>query len=147
MGLPLELITMLGSAMVGGMLKIWGMKNETQRMQGGMMIQAMKHESGGFKEAREFRNARFEVTRQLIALACIFAVIVLPKILVFIDPTIPVSMGWTEFKPGFLFFTEQKEVMAWHTINQGGLVITPLDTHTVYSIMGLYMGASTVGSR
>jgi len=132
--------------MVGGFLKIWGMKNETMRMSNGLMIQSLKNQGGDVKEAREFRNGRFEITRQIISLSCIFAVIVLPKILVFIDPTIPVSMGWTEFRPGFLFLTEPKELMLWHTIEAGGLVITPLDTHTVYSILGLYMGAATVGS-
>lgn len=145
MGIPFELITMLGSAIMGGVLKIWGMKNETLRLQMGLLLQNRESEQRGYKAAREYRNSRFEITRQIIALAAIFAIIVLPKMMVLIDSTIPITVGWTEFHPGFLFI-EGKNVIEWKTIT-GGFVITPLDTHLVSAIAGLYLGASTVGSR
>jgi len=61
MGIPFELITMLGSAIIGGVLKVWGMKNETQRMQMGLLLQNRESERTSYKDAREYRNGRFEI--------------------------------------------------------------------------------------
>ena len=145
MGVPLELFTTLGSTILGGILKIWGMKNETQRLQMGLLLQNRESEQKGFKAAREYRNSRFEITRQIIALASIFAIIVLPKLAAIFWPDIPITVGWSEFHPGFLFISD-KSVIVWKSI-QGGFVLTPLDTNLVSAIVGLYLGASTVGSR
>jgi hypothetical protein len=41
-----------------------------------------------------------------------------------------------------LFFTEGKELIKWQSLK--GLVITPLDTHLLSAIVGLYFGASMV---
>jgi hypothetical protein len=54
----------------------------------------------------------------------------------------PVVVGWTEWTPGFLFITEGGEDTVWKTMK--GLVLTPLDTHLVSAIVGLYFGASMV---
>ena len=42
-------------------------------------------------------------------------------------------------------FTEGKEVLTWHVAK--GFVITPLDTHLVSAIIGLYFGGSLAGHR
>jgi hypothetical protein len=57
-------------------------------------------------------------------------------------PELPVVVGWTEWNPGFLFITEGEEQTVWQSLK--GLVITPLDTHLVSAIIGLYFGASMV---
>jgi hypothetical protein len=78
----------------------------------------------------------------VIALAAVFAVIVWPKLVVVFWPEIPVTVGYTEWNPGFLFLTEGKETTTWQSLS--GLVLTPLDTHLLGAIVGLYFGASMV---
>jgi hypothetical protein len=53
-----------------------------------------------------------------------------------------VYLTWTEFSRGFLFLVEQKEI----TMDKEffGVVITPLDTHLMSAIIGLYFGGSLV---
>ena len=68
-------------------------------------------------------------------------IIVWPKIApVFFDTT--VVLTWTEFTRGFLFLIESKEVVMDKSFN--GLIITPLDTHLMSAIVGLYFGGSLV---
>ena len=68
---------------------------------------------------------------------------VLPKILPLVTPDAHVIVGYTEFKPGFLFL-EGKDVMKWVPMAAPGVVITPLDTNLVAAIIGLYFGGSLV---
>ena len=130
MGIPFEMITMLGSTVLGGVMSIWSQS-----------IKAKQAEI--FKEAREYENVGFQWTRRIIALTAIFAIVVLPKILPLIDPQAQVIVGYLEFKPGFLFF-EGKDVMQWVPMAHRGIVITPLDTNLVSAIIGLYFGGSLV---
>ena len=51
-------------------------------------------------------------------------------------------LGYTVFNPGFLFFTDGREVFEWITFK--GLVITQLDTNLVSAIIGMYFGGSLV---
>ena len=70
-----------------------------------------------------------------------FMVIAYPKLVpVFFD--IPVILTWTEFKGGFLFLIDQKEVLMDKAF--AGVIITPLDTHLMSAIVGLYFGGSLV---
>ena len=93
------------------------------------------------ESARTYENKGFQWTRRIIALTAVFFVIAWPKIVpVLLD--IPVILTWTEFKPGFLFLIEKKEILMDRAF--AGVVITPLDTHLMSSIVGLYFGGSLV---
>jgi len=92
--------------------------------------------------ARRYENKGFQITRRIIALSAVGAIIVWPKVIAVFWPEIPVTIGYTEWSPGFLFFTEGKELVKWQALK--GLVITPLDTHLLSAIVGLYFGASMV---
>ena len=71
----------------------------------------------------------------------VFFIIVWPKIVpVFFDTS--VYLTWTEFTRGFLFLIEQKEIVL--DKEYFGVVITPLDTHLMSAIIGLYFGGSLV---
>jgi len=107
-----------------------------------LTLQALNAKANIAKEAREYNNKGFQWTRRFIAIAAISAIIVWPKFAPLMD--IPVVVGWTEWNPGFLFIPGKESTM-WHVME--GLVITPLDTHLVSSIAGLYFGASIVGNR
>ena len=141
--MPFEMITMLGSTVLGGVMSIWSQSIKAKQAEQKMLLQRAEAQTAAFKEAREYENVGFQWTRRIIALTAIFAIVVLPKILPLIDPQAQVIVGYTEWKPGFLFF-EGKEVMQWVPMAQRGIIITPLDTNLVAAIIGLYLGGSLV---
>lgn len=143
MGIPFEMITMLGSTVLGGVMSIWSQKLKAKETEQKLLIERNSVQQEGFKEAREYENVGFQWTRRIIALTAIFAIVVLPKIIPLIDPQAQVIVGYLEFKPGFLFL-EGKEVMQWVPMAHRGIVITPLDTNLVAAIIGLYFGGSLV---
>ena len=127
-GLPVEMITMLGSSVLGGVMTIWGQS-----------ITAIQMEA--IESARKYENPGFQWTRRIIALTAVFFIIVWPKIVpVFFD--VSVFLTWTEFSRGFFFLIEQKEMLVDRQF--AGVVITPMDTHLMASIIGLYFGGSLV---
>ena len=141
--MPFEMITMLGSTVLGGVMSIWSQSIKAKQAEQKMLLQRADVQQKGFKEAREYENVGFQWTRRIIALTAIFAIVVLPKILPLISPDAHVIVGYTEWKPGFLFF-EGKDVMQWVPMAHKGIVITPLDTNLVAAIIGLYFGGSLV---
>jgi|TARA_R110000822_G_scaffold34155_9_gene97363 hypothetical protein len=142
--MPFEMITMLGSTVLGGLMTVWSQSIKAKQAQQKMLLARADKQAEIFKEAREYDNAGFQWTRRIIALVAVFAIVVLPKIIPLIDPNAQVIVGYTEFKPGFLFFTEGKDVMSWVPMAAKGIVITPLDTNLVSAIIGLYFGGSLV---
>ena len=75
-------------------------------------------------------------------MTAVFSIVVLPKLVAVFAPDVLVTVGYTEFKPGFLFFTKDVEIFKWITFE--GLVITQLDTNLVSAIIGMYFGGSLV---
>ena len=141
--MPFEMITMLGSTVLGGVMSIWSQSIKAKQAEQKMLLQRADAQTAAFREAREYGNSGFQWTRRIIALTAIFAIVVLPKVLPLIDPQAQVIVGYTEWKPGFLFF-EGKDVMQWVPMAQRGIIITPLDTNLVSAIIGLYFGGSLV---
>ncbi len=137
------MITMLGSTVLGGVMSIWSQSIKAKQAEQKMLIQRAEVQTEAFKEAREYENVGFQWTRRIIALTAVFAIVVLPKILPLVTPDAHVIVGYTEFKPGFLFL-EGKDVMKWVPMAHKGIVITPLDTNLVSAIIGLYFGGSLV---
>ena len=141
--MPFEMITMLGSTVLGGVMSIWSQNIKAKQAEQKMLLARAEVQTAAFKEAREYENVGFQWTRRIIALTAIFAIIVLPNILPLVSPDAHVIVGYTEWKPGFLFF-EGKDVMNWVPMAHKGIVITPLDTNLVSAIIGLYFGGSLV---
>jgi hypothetical protein len=141
MGIPFEIITMLGSTLLSGFMSIWSQSIKARQAEQKMLIARAEVQIQAFKNAREYDNTKFQWTRRVIALTAVFSIILLPKLVAIFYPDIVVSVGYTQFKPGFLFVAE-KEVLKW--ISFTGLVITPLDTNLVAAIVGMYFGGSLV---
>jgi len=134
-GLPLELITMLFSTILGGVMSIWGQSNKNK-------AEHQKALVGAVSQAREHgkTDVHFAWTRRIIALSAVFSIIVLPKLVAVWYPEVSVVVGYTEMHGGlwnWLFGTQ--EAIQWKSAY--GFVITPLDTHIVSAIVGLYFGA------
>ena len=140
-GLPVEMITMLGSSLLGGFMSIWGQSIKAKQAEQKMLLARGKFQMAEIDKARRYENTGFQWTRRIIALSAVFAIIIWPKIVpVFFDTS--VWLTWTEFSRGFLFLIEKKEVVMDREFF--GVVITPLDTHLMSAIVGLYFGGSLV---
>ena len=134
-GLPLELITMLFSTVLGGVMAMIGQNAKNKAKQQEMLI-------GATNQAREHgkTDTHFAWTRRLIALSAIFAIIVLPKLVAVWYPDVSVIVGYTEVHGGlFNWIFGGDGTVQWQAAR--GFVITPLDTHIVSAIVGLYFGA------
>jgi len=141
--MPFEMITMLGSTVLGGVMSIWSQSIKAKQAEQKMLLQRAEVQQKGFREAREYNNVGFQWTRRIIALIAVFSIVLLPKLMPLLSPDVSVIVGYLEFKPGFLFLPE-KEIMKWVTLSSNSLVITPLDTNLVAAIIGLYFGGSLV---
>jgi hypothetical protein len=105
-------------------------------------MESLGKSNEAIKDAREYNEKGFVFTRRTIALASIFSIIVLPIVGAVLYPYLPISYGFTESVGGFLFFTDPKDALVWTTGT--GVVITPMHTHLVYAIAGMYFGSSSV---
>lgn len=141
-GLPLELITMLGSGLMSGLMTLWSQSQKAKQDAFKRAIDGLAAQSEATDLARRYENKGFQITRRIIALSAVFAVIVWPKVVAVFWPDVAVTVGYTQWNPGFLFITEGQEVVKWQALK--GLVLTPLDTHLLSAIVGLYFGASMV---
>jgi hypothetical protein len=142
MPIPFELITMLGSGLMSGVMTLWSQSQKAKQAAFERAISGLAAKAKATDEARRYENNGFQITRRIIALAVVFAVIVWPKIVPVLFPDMPVIVGYTTWNPGFLFFSDGSEVIKWEALQ--GLVMTPLDTHIMSSIIGLYFGSSIV---
>ena len=97
------------------------------------------------KAARDVKDKGFAWTRRIIALVSIFAIVLLPKLVAVLYPDVDVTVGFTNWRPGFWFFRDGRDVFEWITFQ--GLVITQLDTNLVSAIIGMYFGGSLVKGK
>lgn len=142
MGFPFEIVTMLGSTLLSGLLSLWSQRMKAKQEEQKMLIARAEVQTAAISDARTYENKGFQWTRRIIALTAIFAIVLLPKLVPIFYPEILVTVGYTNWKPGFLFFTDGKEIFEWVSFN--GLVITQLDTNLVSAIIGMYFGGSLV---
>lgn len=141
MDLPLELLSMGVSAVFSGVLTIWSQSIKAKQAQHTMLLGRAKLQQEIYQKAREFQGSQgFQFTRRTIALSCVFAIVILPKLLALVG--IPVTIGWTQVESGFWFWSEDETKVVWRTVE--GLALTPWDTHLVATIIGFYFGNSIV---
>ena len=138
---PFEIITMLGSTLISSLLSLWSQRMKAKQDEQKMLLARANNQMKHISAARTYENKGFQFTRRIIALTAVFFIIVWPKIVpVFFDTA--VFLTWTEFSRGFLFLIEQKEMLVDR--QYAGVVITPMDTHLMSAIVGLYFGGSLV---
>lgn len=141
--IPTELVTLLGTSLIGGIMKLFAMSQEAKRKERLYALQALNTRFAQIEKARKHRDLGFQWTRRVIALLAVSAVIVLPKVVAIWMPDLPVFVGYPEIEEGFLFFTSDVEKIRW--VELRGLTLTPLDTHLLSAIIGLYFGGSLAG--
>ena len=144
MGFPFEIITMLGSTLLSSLLSIWSQSRKAKEEQQKLLITRGEFEMKAKKQSLDhgLKDKGFAWTRRIIALVSVLAIVVLPKLVAVYYPTVDVTVGYTNWNPGFWFFREGTDVFEWITFQ--GLVITQLDTNLVSAIIGMYFGGSLV---
>ena len=142
MGFPFEIITMLASTVLGGLMSVWAESRKAKAEAQKLLIARGEFEMKARKQSIEAGQADkgFAWTRRIIALTSIFAIVLFPKLVAVYYPDVAVTIGYTNWNPGFMFFREGREVFEWITFQ--GLVITQLDTNLVSAIIGMYFGGS-----
>jgi len=142
MGFPFEIITMLASTVLGGVMSVWAESRKAKAESQKLLITRGEFNLKSAKQARDhgLKDKGFAWTRRIIALTSVFAIVLLPKLVAVYYPDVAVTVGYTNWNPGFLFFREGREVFEWVTFQ--GLVITQLDTNLVSAIIGMYFGGS-----
>jgi len=141
-GFPFEIITMLASTVLGGVMSVWAESRKAKADTQKLLITRGEFNLKSAKQARDhgLKDKGFAWTRRIIALTSVFAIVLLPKLVAVYYPEVSVTVGYTNWNPGFLFFREGREVFEWITFQ--GLVITQLDTNLVSAIIGMYFGGS-----
>ena len=131
------------STVLGGVLSIMAQKGKDKADEQKMLMQRANFDAKQKDKARDVQDSFTKNTRRWIALICVVAIIVLPKLAPFIDSSMPIYVGYTEaVMQGWWIFASSTDITQWKPMT--GLVITPLDTHVVSSIVGLYFGGSLV---
>ena len=144
MGFPFEIITMLGSTLLSSLPSIWSQSRKAKAEEQKLLITRGEFEIKARQQSLShgLKDKGFAWTRRIIALTAIFAIVLLPKLVAVFYPMVDVTVGYTNWQPGFWFFKEGREVFEWVTFQ--GLVITQLDTNLVSAIIGMYFGGSLV---
>ena len=103
-GLPLELITMLFSTVLGGVMSIWGQSIKAKEANNKMLMERANFNRKAVSDARNAgkNDKHFAWTRRLIALGAVFSIIVLPKLVAVWYPEVNVYVGYTEATGGFM---------------------------------------------
>ncbi len=146
--IPMELATGVISMLLGWAGSILSMKMKANAEAQRLLIERATLQEKMYQAARDFgQQPGVAFTRRIIALACVFAIIVWPLVFAPLFG-IQVVHGWTEYVGGFWFFTDAKPKMVWHMVEGGALVLTPLHTHLITAITGMYFGHSVAnGAR
>ena len=104
-----------------------------------MLMERLGQTNEAVKDAREFKDRGFSFTRRTIALASVASIVVAPILGVLLIPDLPVSYGFSETFSGWFSYAD---TITWTTGT--GIVITPIHSHLVYAIAGMYFGSSSV---
>ena len=138
--IPMELISMLGSTVLGGVMSIMAQKGQAEQERQKMLMQRADFAAKQTDKARNVKDAHTKHTRRWIALMCVFSIIVVPIIApIFTDVNVIYQIV-TEADSGWWIFGSSYETSVWKEGNS--IFITNLQSHTIFSIIGLYFGGS-----
>ena len=139
--IPFEVITMLGSSLIPRLLSLWSQKSKDAADQQKYLMQRAEINRASVEDARKDNSQYQSTTRRWMALLAVFFIICLPKLAVFLDPSVQVHLMYLEqVKEGWWIFGSIEEVTTFQGIS--GVVITTADTHFLAAISGFYFGSA-----
>ena len=138
--IPMELLSMLASTVLGGVLSIMAQKGKDAADQQKMLMQRAEFAAQQVDKAREVTDAFTKNTRRWIALIAVVSILVIPKLApIFTDVNIAYQII-TEADSGWWIFGSSFETS--YFVESNSIYITNLQSHTIFSIIGLYFGGS-----
>lgn len=141
---PMEMVTLGVSTVLGAFLKLSANAREERRQEQRQMMEVSLAQANIYKDAREFRGDwGFSWTRRVIAILAVVSIVVLPKLAILYDPNIYVAYA-TEVYERLNFETLPAVSWDW---GYAMLMITPLDTHLMSAIIGLFFGSEITKRR
>ena len=142
-GIPLEVITMLGSTVGGAVMRIWSQANADKAEQWKMALEAGRENELSKSAAREWSTPHANWTRKFLVVS--FMAMAMFLILApLLGQTTQVPIVSTEgFKLLFLDFT--KDVTEY--IQLEGVVTPEWLSHAIMAVVGLYFGSSITSRR
>ena len=142
-GIPMEVITMLGSTIGGAFMRVWSQSNADKAEQWKMALEAGRENELSKSAAREWSTPHANWTRKFLVVS--FMAMAMFLILApLLGQTTQVPIVSTEgFKLLFLDFT--KDVTEY--IQLEGVVTPEWLSHAIMAVVGLYFGASISSRR
>jgi len=142
-GIPMEVITMLGSTLGGAVMRIWSQSSADKAEQWKMALEAGRENELSRSAAREWSTPHANWTRKFLVVS--FMAMAMFLILApLLGQTTQVPIISTEgFKLLFLDFT--KEVTEY--IQLEGVVTPEWLSHAIMAVVGLYFGSSISSRR
>jgi len=142
-GIPLEVVTMLGSTVGGAVMRIWSQSNADKAEQWKMALEAGRENELSRSAAREWSTPHANWTRKFLVVS--FMAMAMFLILApLLGQTSQVPVISTEgFKILFLDFTH--EVTEY--IELEGVVTPEWLSHAIMAVVGLYFGSSISSRR
>ena len=140
-GIPLEAVTMIGSTVLGGVMKAWGQAQQDKADQFKMMMQRNEQIEIGVQNARNMQNPNAAWIRRFIVVVSLFGGLGIVFLAPILDHATYVPVEVTEgFKFLFLDFTttvtEYKELYGFVTPDWLPFAIT--------NIVGFYFGSAAM---
>lgn len=145
--LPTELITLFASSTLSSVFRLLNFNQKVKRDERLATLLALKSDKPplNIQRLQYPKGSSLQWTRRVIAFIAIFSVVLLPKLVAIYRPELPIHIGYSQVSPGFFFFGGDVERITWAHLK--GLVITPLDTHLLSAIIGLYFGGSLINNQ
>ncbi len=144
MPIPMEMITLGVSTAVGAVMKLSANAREERRQEHQQIMEISLARANIYKDAREFRSDwGFHWTRRVIAILAVLAIIILPKVAILFYPHIYVAYASKVYQR--LNF-ETLPATSWDW-GYAMVMITPLDTHLISAIIGLFFGSEITKRR
>ena len=142
-GIPMEVITMLGSTVGGAVMRIWSQANADKAEQWKMALEAGRENELSRSAAREWSTPHANWTRKFLVVSFMtMAMFIIAAPL--LGQTTQVPIVSTEgFKLLFLDFT--RDVTQY--IQLEGIVTPEWLSHAIMAVVGLYFGASISSRR
>ena len=140
-GLPMEVISMIGSTLLGGVMTMWGQAAKDKQDQFKMMMQRNEQIEQGVQAARDNKDPFAAWTRRIIALTMIFGSLAIIFAAPLMETVTNVPVERQEgFK--FLFWDTTRTVIEY--VQLKGFVVPEWLHIVVLNIVGFYFGAAAM---
>jgi uncharacterized membrane protein YfcA len=142
-GIPMEVVTMLGSTVGGAVMRIWSQSNADKAEQWKMALEAGRENELSKSAAREWNTPHANWTRKFLVVSfMVMAMFIIVAPLLGQSTQVPV-ISTEGFKLLFLDFT--KDITTW--VELEGVVTPEWLSHAIMAVVGLYFGSSITSRR